>query len=114
MRIIAGILMIISGVILLFYYAELLTTYGYTAGMWIPLLGRLPSWVSPVIFSSAFVAAIFVIVGGIFTLRRKCWKMCLAATIPSTVFLMLMRVACALVGILPIIFVYLRKREWES
>jgi len=114
MRKAAGILMIISGIILIFYYAQLLATYGYTAGMWIPIAGRLPSWVSPVLFTSAFVAAVFVLVGGIFALRRKHWKMCLAANIPSTVFLMLMIVIYGLIGILAILFVCLRKREWQE
>ena len=42
-----------------------------------------------------------VIAGGIFTLQRKHWKLCLAASILTT-------------GILPIIFIALRKSEWES
>ena len=112
MRKAAGILMIISGIILIFYYALLLTTYGYTATLWIPIAGKLPSWVSPVMFTSAFIAAIFALVGGTFTLRRKYWKICLTASIPSAVFLTLMMVVYVFMGILPIIFICARKREW--
>ena len=114
MRKAAGILMIITGIILMFYYATLLAAYGFSQSMWIPLLGILPSWASSVMFVLSFTAALFVIAGGIFTLQRKYWKICLAASIPSAVFLLLMIVAYVFVGILPIIFVCLRKREWEG
>lgn len=114
MRVAAGILMIISGIILIFYYATLLATYGFSQSMWIPLLGILPSWVSSVIFVLSFTAALFIIAGGIFTLHRKYWKICLAANIPSILFLMLMIVAYGLLGVIPIIFISLRKKEWET
>ena len=114
MRIAAGILMIISGIILIFYYATLLAAYGFSQSMWIPLLGILPSWASSVMFVLSFTTALSVIAGGIFTLQRKYWKICLAASIPPAVFLLLMIVAYVWVGILPLIFVCLRKREWES
>ena len=42
----------------------------------------------------------FVLAGGIFALQRKHWGLCLAASILST-------------GILPIIFICVRKREFE-
>lgn len=42
-----------------------------------------------------------IIAGGIFALQRKHWKLCLAASILT-------------VGIIPIIFVALRKSEWKS
>ena len=106
--------MIISGIVLMFYYATLLTTYGFSHSIWIPLLGILPSWVSSAMFVLSFVAALFVIVGGIFTLQRKYWKICLAAGIPSMVFLTLMMVVYVFMGILPIIFICARKREWET
>ena len=106
--------MIVSGIILVFYYGQLVTIYGYTAIVFAPIVGKLPSWVSPVFFASAFAAAIFAFVGGISTLRRKHWKMCLAASILSTLFLTLMIVVYGFMGILPIIFVCLRKREWSE
>ncbi len=106
--------MIISGIILIFYYSQLSTICGYNASLWIPIVGRLPYWVSPAIFASAYVAAIFVLVGGLLTLWRKHWKMCLAANIPSTVFLTLMVVVYGFIGILPILFIYLRRREWKE
>ena len=42
-----------------------------------------------------------IIAGGIFALQRKHWGLCLASSILTG-------------GIIPIIFVALRKREWES
>jgi len=59
--------------------------YGYIPGLlgWLPWL-----WVG------------FVFIGGFYTLKRKHWKLCLTASVLS-------------LTILPIIFVCLRKREWE-
>ena len=106
--------MIVAGIILIFEFATLLTAYGFSQRMFIPLLGILPSWVSSVMFVLSFTAALFAIAGGIFTLQRRHWKVCLAANIPSAVFLLLTMGAYVLAGILPIIFISLRKREWQS
>lgn len=114
MRRAAAILMIISGIILLFSYAELLATYGVSQSMFVPSFGLLPSWMWPVIFTLSVIAALSVIAGGVFTLQRKHWRICLAASIPSAGFLLMILVTLFFVGILPLIFVCLRKREWES
>lgn len=114
MRVTASILMIIGGIILIIESAQLLTAYGFSQSMWIPLLGILPHWVTSVMFVLSFSVALFVISGGIFTLLRKYWKICVTASILSTFFLTLTMVIYIFVGILPIIFICLRKREWQS
>ena len=93
MRIAAGILMIIGaalGIIVL------RAAYGYIPG----LLGWLP-----------WLWAFFVGGGGFYTLKRRAWKVCL---ISSILVLPVGIIPPFFVGILPIIFVCLRKREWES
>ena len=118
MRIAAGILMIIGaalGIIMLH------AAYGYIPG----LLGWLP-W-----FWAFFVGG-----GGLYTLKRKAWRLCLASSIlllpmgtvlpflvltdalshgePVTPFAVGITTLFFVLGIIPIIFVCLRKREWES
>ena len=82
--------------------------------------------------------AIFVGVGGIYTLKRKVWGMCLTSSILLTPigilpflawnailadvsgeeinipFAIVITLLFLAIAILPIVFVYLRKREWES
>ena len=73
-------------------------------------------------------AAVFLITGGVFCLRRRYWKVCFA----STLFLFIPLYLWSIVlpdalprlgwlgwvfmsaGILPIIFVCLGKREWQK
>ena len=118
MRIAAGILMIIGallGIILL------RAAYGYIPG----LLGWLP-----------WIWAFFIVGGGFYTLKRRAWKVCLTSSIlllpMGTVLPFLMwtdalssgelitpfavgiTTLFLVIGIIPIIFVCLRKREWES
>jgi len=81
MRIAAGVLMLIAGTIGII----LLPVYLF-ASPW-GLLG-IP-WVG------------IVYAGGVLSLERKQWKLCLAASILT-------------LGIIPIIFVALRRNEWKS
>jgi hypothetical protein len=71
------------------------------------------------------ISAVFLVTGGVFCLSRKYWKLCFASAsvaifvmifgvvlfnfglIPLTLFFIAM-------GILPIVFVCLRKREWQK
>ena len=93
MRIAAGILMIIGAFLGI---TVLRAAYGTIPG----LLGWLP-----------WLWAFFVGFGGLYTLKRKEWRLCLTSSIlllPAGI------IPPFFVGILPIIFVCLRKREWES
>ena len=92
MRIAAGILMIVAAIIGISF------TRGFLGN--IPgLLGALPS------ILLVFVLT-FVCVGVYYTLKRKLWGICLAASILSGGILFPL-------AILPTIFICLRKREWE-
>jgi len=86
MRLAAGILMIISGIIML-DWLDCSTVETYEE------LDKVLAVIWHIAWSG------FVLAGGILTLQRKLWGLCLAASILS-------------VGILPTIFICLRKREW--
>jgi len=81
MRIAAGVLMLIAGTIgIIFLPVYLIASpWGLLAVPWVGI----------------------VIAGGIFSLQRKHWILCLVASILT-------------LGIIPIIFVALRKNEWKS
>ena len=81
-------------------------TYGYIPG----LLGWL-QW----------TGVAFVIWGGIDTLKGRHWKLCFSSSLLLTLLLVLSLFSFpgAIIflfpgGILPIVFICLRKREWES
>jgi hypothetical protein len=120
MRIAAGITMIITAVLGI---TILRTIYGFIPG----LLGWLP-----------WLWATFVVVGGIETLRRKDWVMCLIAGIfmtPVSIvpflmwrdiltdasgeainipFAILVTLVFLAIAILPVVSVLLRKGEWHG
>jgi len=119
MRIAAGILMFIGAFL---GVTMLRGVYGFIPG----LLGYLP-W-----FWAAFVGG-----GGYYTLKRKNWKVCLTSSIffliPYSIVLPFLMWTSAplsaeeitpfavgitlfffVIGILPLTFVYLRRREWDS
>jgi len=67
------------------------------------------------------ISVVFIIVGGVFCLKRKYWKLCFASslllilaviwslfTLPMTLTWFL------LLGVLPIIFVCLGRKEWQE
>ena len=68
------------------------------------------------------ISAIFIITGGVSCLNRKYWKLCFT----SSLFLSLLLIFCLFAlpiastwfllpgGILSLIFVCIRKREWEN
>ena len=121
MRKAAGILLIVFGVALLVIFVPRLIEHGITTY-------DLPfSNLVMVISASLFVP------GGVFCLRRKYWKACFASSllllVLSALLLFTLSVLWSLpppyapvwwigipipVGILPIIFVCRRKREWSE
>lgn len=127
MRIAAGILMIISAVI---GFTMVRAIYGQPPAWAVPYEGLL-KWLST-------FWAIFVGVGGIYTLKRKVWGMCLisgiliipigiipflawsnvladvSGEVTNIPFAILMTLLFLAIAILPVVSVCLRKREWES
>ena len=96
MRIAAGILMIITAIFWLFACA----VSSAPLGGW-ETYDNLIDWLF-LVFVLAWAA--FIITGGVFCLQRKRWGLCLISSI----------LCLNPMGILSIIFVCLRKREWES
>ena len=113
MRKAAGILMIIVGIALLVNFVPLLIEYG------------IATYDLPFSNLVMVISALFCVTGGVFCLKRKYWGVCFA----SALLLLVLSVLCSLgneytppswswfpipVGILPIIFVCLRRREWQK
>jgi hypothetical protein len=119
MRIAAGILMIAVGMALLVNFVPRLIEEG--AG----------SFDLPFVNLVVVISALFFVAGGVFCLRRRYWKVCFASSLLLLVllaFLLLIfwvlwsllyapvwwMVVPIPVGILPIIFVCLRRRDWQK
>jgi len=121
LRIAAGILMIVVGIALLVHFAPLLIAEG------------VGSYDLPFINLVMAISALFFVTGGVFCLRRKYWRVCFASSLILLVllaFLLLIlwilylllppygpgwwMVVPIPVGILPIVFVCLRRREWSG
>ena len=119
MRIAAGILMIAVGMALLVNFVPRLIEEG--AG----------SFDLPFVNLVVVISALFFVAGGVFCLRRRYWKVCFASSLLLLVllaFLLLIfwvlwsllyapvwwMVVPVPVGILPIIFVCLRRRDWQK
>ncbi len=96
MRIAAGILILFTAIFWLLACAVSSTPLGG----W-DTYDDLADWLFLVFF---LAWAAFLITGGVFCLRRKRWGLCLASSI----------LCLNPIGILSIIFVCLRKREWQS
>ena len=121
MRIAAGILMIVVGIALLVNFVPLLIEHG------------IGTYDLPFSNLAMVISASLFVTGGVFCLRRKYWKVCFASSllllVLSALLLFILSVLCSLgneytppgwswfpipVGILPIVFVCLRKREWSE
>ena len=112
MRIAGGIIMMVLGMILLLGLVV------------VSLYDPLAVISSPVsIFNT--IVSIFIIVGGIFCFYRRYWKLCFAsalATVSLGIFSLVgypssdnwIAWSFALWGILPIIFIYRKRREWQE
>lgn len=96
MRIAAGILIIMTAIFWLFAGA----VSSAPLGGW-ETYDNLIDWVFLVL---VLVWAGFIITGGVFCFQRKYWGLCLTSSI----------LCMNPMGILSIIFICLRKREWES
>jgi hypothetical protein len=113
MRKAAGIMLIIFGMFLLNTVISVLSDFGIH--------------VYDLAFNLfIFISAAFLVTGGIFCLRKKYWRVCLASAWLA-VFIMIMWLTgsppyaldwlswvFSILGTLPIIFVYLTKKEWKE
>ena len=119
MRIAAGILMITYGVKTIVFFVGSLSDWGFHG--YLDALGLF-----------VIISAVFIITGGVFCLKRKYWKLCFASSLVLLLFMIfdlyslfpmaamldiLDRVNMTISlpwGILPQIFICLRKSEWQE
>jgi hypothetical protein len=114
MRIAAGILMIIFGTTMIgiFVYGLRFDIHGFDL-----------AYIAFKLF--LIYSCVFTIIGGVFCLMRKYWKLCFASALLPIVIMILRCLAFPpssswltwvfiLAGILPIIFVCFSKREWQE
>ena len=110
MRKAAGIMLIIFGMFLLIGFVSVLIDYGS--------------------YNLAFdlftiIASVFIVTGGVFCLMRKVWGLCFASTLVALLFMIFWLMGSflaetwltwlvSIMGTLPIIFVCVRKREWQE
>jgi len=113
MRQAAGIMLVIFGVFLLNAVISALRGYGTD--------------ISQLVFNlSMIIPVAFLVIGGIFCLMKKYWRVCLAS-VWLAVFIMLVSLmgspphgldwlswVFSVLGTLSIIFVYLTKTEWKK
>jgi hypothetical protein len=69
------------------------------------------------------IPAAFVVTGGVFCLARKYWKVCFASTVVTAVIMVIWWIGQtdsilawvgSMLGTFPIIFVLLKKTEWQA
>ena len=110
MRIAAGILLIVLGMVLLIGFIVVLIDYG---------------GYDPAFDLFAIIASVFIVTGGVFCLMRKVWGLCFASTLVALLFMIFWLMGSfraetwltwlvSIMGTLPIIFVCVRKREWQE
>jgi len=121
MRIAAGILMMVVGIALLVNFVPRLIKEG------------IGTYALPFVSLVMVASALFFVTGGVFCLRRKYWKVCFASSLLLLVLLALLLLILWVLwsllspyapvwwmvvpipaGILPIMFICLRKREWQK
>jgi hypothetical protein len=121
LRIAAGILMIVVGIALLVHFVPLLIEDG------------VGTFDLPFVNLVMVVSALFFVTGGVFCLMRKYWKVCFASSLLLLVVLALLLLIFWIlwsllppyapvwwmavpipVGILPIVFVCVRRRDWQK
>lgn len=110
MRVAAGIILIVLGMVLLVSFVSVVIDYGgYGAGF--------------DLFS--IIASVFIVTGGVFCIMRKVWGLCFASALVAVLFMIFWLMGSVLaiawltwlisvMGTLPIIFVCVRKREWQE
>ena len=110
MRKAAGILMVILGLTIMCRYVD--------------VLGKNDVYFELHFTLFVIISAVFVITGGLLCLKRKYWVLCFISSLFFNYFVLLI-CACdifpyvltwflAPVGIVPLIFTCLRKREWQE
>ena len=121
MRKAAGILMILYGVTTIGLFVGFVSECGFHHDY--PVVLQL---------TVITIAAVFFITGGVFSLKRKYWKLCFASSLCLMLFIIFdayrvfpsrllplepwpfLNFLLPLLGILPQIFVCLRKSEWQK
>jgi hypothetical protein len=132
MRKAAGIMLIIYGAVLMYVtVGDLISDFRHIREPVFTILLL-------VIFFAFIVTVAFIVTGGVFCLKRKYWKLCFASALLA-VFVMIywisgmarlrpplyslplppflawyLSILIIIAGALPIIFVCIRKREWEE
>ena len=121
MRKVAGILMIICGLTTIGSFVGILIVWGFRGGF-----SGYPDALLLALRLIAIIAAVFFTTGGVFCLKRKYWKICFATSLCLLLFMTydlyvlipfpfyfpgVLILPYLPWGILPIIFVCLRKRE---
>jgi hypothetical protein len=132
MRIAAGIMLIIGGTASLVFYVPLLFVY-VTPSSFLSLDPIFHQLLIPLLY----ISAAFIFPGGVFCLERKHWKLCFAAALLAFLIMIYWIYATTdgfslplsayppsalawyiwfpiIAGTLPIIFVCIRKREWQE
>jgi hypothetical protein len=133
MRIAAGIMLIISGTASLAFYVPLLCGVYVTPSSFLNLDPIFRQLLIPLLY----ISAAFIFPGGVFCLERKHWKLCFAAALLAFLIMIYWIYAATggfslplsaippsaltwgiwfpiIAGVLPIIFVCIRKREWQE
>lgn len=112
MRISAGILMLILGITLLLSFVLVLIATG------------IPAYALSIDLFMILSAA-FLVTGGVFCLKRRYWKVCFSSALLAVIIMILFLTGplhtptwltwfVIITGILPIVFVCLRKAEWQK
>ncbi len=107
----AGIMLIIFGMFLL--------------NSVISALGRYGTHISELVFNLFMIVPVaFLITGGIFSLRKTHWRVCLASAWIAVFFMIMWLISpygsdwlswvFSVLGTLSLIFVYLTKKEWQE
>jgi hypothetical protein len=110
MRIAAGILMVAFALFMVTDAFSGLSQYGiYISDLALGLLQIIP--------------AAFIVSGGVFCLARKYWRVCFASTVVTVVIMVIWWIGQtdsvlawlgSMLGTFPIIFVLLKKSEWQA
>jgi len=110
MRKAAGILMVILGLTIMWRYVD--------------VLGKADVYFELSLTLFVIISAVFVITGGLFCLKRKYWAVCLISSLflnylvllicAFEIFPYVLNWFLAPVGIVPLIFTCLGRREWRE
>jgi len=114
MRQAAGILMVAFA---LFMVRDVSSVLSFMAFLW-PFYG-----LGLGLLVVLLAAAAFVIVGGVFCLARRYWKVCLASAVVTVIIMILLWInerdsvlawIVSMVGTFPIVFVLLARKDWQK